>query len=65
MRPRWITVREVARSGGLGVVHALDMVTNTPSHVIEADWVRQPDTTWRELVSDERCERCEEPIARV
>jgi DNA invertase Pin-like site-specific DNA recombinase len=60
MRLRWITAREVAQSGGLGVVHALDMVTNTPAHLIDADWVRQSDTTWQDSVSDERCERCVE-----
>jgi DNA invertase Pin-like site-specific DNA recombinase len=60
MRLRWITAREVAQADGHGVVHALDMVTNTPAHLIDADWVRQSDTTWQGLVSGERCERCAE-----
>jgi DNA invertase Pin-like site-specific DNA recombinase len=61
-RLRWITAREVPEAGRPGVVHALDMVTDTPAHPIESEWTRQPDTTWRELVSDERCERCEQLV---
>jgi hypothetical protein len=58
MRLRWVTAHEVR----LGVVHALDMVTNTPAHPIESEWTPQPGTTWRELVADGRCERCEQLV---
>jgi hypothetical protein len=61
-RLRWVTAHEVP---GAGVVHALDMLTNTPAHPIESEWTPQPGTTWRELVSDGRCERCEQLLRAV